>query len=208
MRDATIAFAGMLQAGELVRQIATTGHCSQQAADHSLASIFERSPDSTEASFGGIDGVRLGLRMLVEIFSAQTQQESMQSLNYALGLAKISARLRRDPRRMNALGEEIGLIESAWRQREGDLDPSVLSQLADAYQQFISSMDFRLSINGKPDYLKQAEKIAFIRALLLAGIRSAILWHQVGGRQWRLIFQRTRMLNEARQLIEGQGSSR
>lgn len=208
MRDATIAFAGMLQAGELVRQIATAGNCSQQAAHHSLASIFERSPDSTEASFGGLDGVRLGLRMLIEIFSARTQQQSIQSLNYALGLVKISAGLRRDAQRMDALGQEIGLIESAWRQREGDLDPSVLSQLADAYQQFISTMDFRLSINGKPDYLKQAEKIAFIRALLLAGIRSAILWHQVGGRQWRLIFQRTRMLKEARELLEGRGSGR
>jgi len=203
MRDATIAFAGMLQAGELVRQIATAGNCSQQAARHSIASVFERSPDSTEGSFGGIDGVRLGLRMLVEIFSARTQQESMRSLNYALGLAKISGKLRRDSRRMDALGEEIGLIESAWRQRDADLDPSVLSQLANAYQQFISSMDFRLSINGNPDYLKKAEKIATIRALLLAGIRSSILWHQVGGRQWRLVFQRAKMLDEARRLLEG-----
>jgi len=203
MREPTIAFAGMLQAGELVRQIATSGHCSQQAADRSLASIFERSPQNTEGAFGGIDGVRLGLRMLIEIFSARTQQESIQSLNYALGLIKISTKLRRDTRRLTALGEEIGLIESAWQKRQGELDPSVLSQLANAYQQFISSMDFRLSINGRPDYLKQEEKIAFIRALLLAGIRSAILWHQVGGRQWRLIFQRGKMLSEAQQLLDG-----
>ncbi|MEN1729524.1 MAG: DUF489 family protein, partial [Pseudomonadota bacterium] len=73
--------------------------------------------------------------------------------------------------------------------------------LADSYQQFISSMDYRLSITGKPDYLKQPEKIAFIRALLLAGIRSTILWHQVGGRQWRLVFQRGKMLQTANQLM-------
>lgn len=201
MRDATIAFAGMLQAGELVRQIATSGHCSQQAAHHSLASIFERTPATTEDCFGGLEGVRLGLRMLDEIFSARTQRESMQSLNYALGLVKLSGKLRRDRQRLDAMGEEIGLIESAWQQRENDFDPSMISQLADTYQQFISSMDFRLSINGRPDYLKQPEKIALIRALLLAGIRSAILWHQVGGRQWRLIFQRARMLQQARQLM-------
>jgi len=203
MRDATIAFAGMLQAGELVRQIATSGHCSQHAAHHSLASIFERSPDQTEDCYGGLDGVRLGLRMLDEIFSARTQRQSMQSLNYALGLVKLSSKLRRDRRRIDAMGEEIGLIEPAWQQREHDLDPSIISQLADAYQQYISSMDFRLSINGKPDYLKQPEKIALIRALLLAGIRSAILWHQVGGRQWRLIFQRAKMLRQAQQLLGG-----
>ncbi len=203
MRDATIAFAGMLQASELVRQIATSGHCSQQAAHASLASVFERAPDSTEATFGGIGGVRMGLRVLVEIFSARSQQESMHSLNYALGLAKLGGKLRRDQQRLDALGREIDLVESAWQQRDGDLDPSVISQLGGAYQQYISSMDFRLSINGSPDYLKQADKIALIRALLLAGIRSTILWQQVGGRQWRLVFQRGKMLAEARQLLGG-----
>ncbi|OAB55529.1 hypothetical protein AY599_07030 [Leptolyngbya valderiana BDU 20041] len=203
MKDITLAFAGMLQVGELVRQIATSGTCSQQAAHASLASIFERDPESTEATFGGIDGVRLGLRMLVEIFSARHQSESIRSLNYALGLAKLGTLLRRDRERLSALGREIDLIEAAWQRRENDLDPAVLSQLGDAYHRHVSSMDFRLSISGKPDYLKQSEKIAFIRALLLAGIRSSILWHQVGGRQWRLVFQRGKMLTQARQLIGG-----
>jgi CII-binding regulator of phage lambda lysogenization HflD len=52
-------------------------------------------------------------------------------------------------------------------------------------------LDFRIQVDhGKPEYLKQTEKVAFMRALLLAGIRSAFLWHQLGGRQWRLVFQR------------------
>ncbi|HLR87578.1 MAG TPA: DUF489 family protein, partial [Wenzhouxiangella sp.] len=47
----------------------------------------------------------------------------------------------------------------------------------------------------------QPEKAAFVRAILLAGLRSAILWHQVGGRQWQLIFRRGKMLQEARSLL-------
>jgi len=201
MKDATIAFAGMLQASELVRQLATSGTCSQQAARASLDSIFERSPDATEAVYGGLGGVRMGLRVMIELFSARNQRDSMQSLNYALGLTKLSTKLRQDNARQNALGREIELIEAAWSSSDEALDSSVISQLADAYQRHISSMDFRLSISGNPEYLKQTEKIAFIRALLLAGIRSAILWRQVGGRQWRLIFQRRRMLEQARQLL-------
>ncbi len=201
MKDATIAFAGMLQASELVRQLATSGTCSQQAARASLDSIFERSPDATEAVYGGLGGVRMGLRVMIELFSARNQRDSMQSLNYALGLTKLSTKLRQDNTRQNALGREIELIEAAWSSSDETLDSSVISQLADAYQRHISSMDFRLSISGNPEYLKQTDKIAFIRALLLAGIRSAILWHQVGGRQWRLIFQRRRMLEQARQLL-------
>jgi len=201
MRDKTIAFAGMLQASELVRQIATSGQCSQQAAQASIASIFSRNPESTEDVYGGLGGVRMGLRVMVELFSARHGQDGLQALNYSLGLAKLGTKIERDGKRQRALGEELDLIESAWRDAEEQLDESVISQLADVYQQHVSSMDFRLSISGRPEYLKQPEKVAFVRALLLAGLRSAFLWRQVGGRQWRLVFQRRGMLEQAETLM-------
>jgi high frequency lysogenization protein len=201
MRNATIAFAGMLQASELVRQLASSGNCSQQAARASLDSIFNMNPESTEDVYGGLGGVRMGLRVMVELFSARNSQENLQSLNYALGMAKLGLQIERDRKRQADLGREIDLIESAWTDSEDPLDDSVIAQLAEAYQRHISTMDFRLSINGKPEYLKQTEKVALIRALLLAGIRSAFLWRQVGGRQWRLIFQRRKMLQHAESLL-------
>ncbi|MEM1081781.1 MAG: DUF489 family protein [Pseudomonadota bacterium] len=48
--------------------------------------------------------------------------------------------------------------------------------------------------------LKQEDKVATIRAMLLTGLRSAHLWNQVGGRPWRLLFQRSRMLRVASEL--------
>ncbi len=201
MRDKTIAFAGMLQASELVRQIATSGQCSQQAAEASIGSIFSRNPESTEDVYGGLGGVRMGLRVMVELFSARHGQEGLQALNYSLGLAKLGTKIQRDGKRQRALGEELDLIEAAWRDAEEQLDESVLSQLADVYQQHVSTLDFRLSISGQPEYLKQTEKVAFVRALLLAGLRSAFLWRQVGGRQWRLVFQRRGMLEQAESLL-------
>lgn len=201
MRDATIAFAGMLQASELVRQIATSGNCSGQAAEASIASIFSRNPETTEDVYGGIGGVRMGLRVLTELFSARSGQENLQSLNYALGLAKLGVRIQRDRKRPRAIGEELDLVEEAWRDAGERIDDSVNSQLADVYQRHVSTLDFRLSINGRPEYLKQPEKIAFVRALLLAGLRSAFLWRQVGGRQWRLVFQRRKMLEQAQSLL-------
>ncbi len=203
MRDATIALAGMLQASELVRQNATSGNCSQQAAGASIDSVFCMQPDSTEGAFGGLGGVRMGLRVLVELFSARNRPENLQSLNYALGLAKLGQRIQRDRPRQKALGEAIQLVESAWRESELPLDDSVISQLADVYQNHVSTMDFRLQVTGNPTYLKQPEKVAFIRALLLAGIRAAFLWRQTGGRQWRLVFQRRRILEQAEHLLQG-----
>ncbi|NBD95991.1 MAG: high frequency lysogenization protein HflD [Gammaproteobacteria bacterium] len=201
MRDATIAFAGMLQASELVRQTATSGTCSGQAAQASVASIFNRDPESTEDAYGGIGGVRMGLRVLTELFSARSNHESLQSLNYALGLAKLGKHIRRDRQRLDTIGEELELVEKAWRDAGETMDESVTSQLADVYQRHLSTLGFRLSVSGRPEYLKQPDKVAFVRALLLAGLRSAILWHQVGGRQWRLVFQRRKMLEQARALL-------
>ncbi len=201
MRDKTIAFAGMLQASELVRQIATSGQCSQQAAQASISSIFSRNPESTEDVYGGLGGVRMGLRVLVELFSARHGQEGLQALNYSLGLAKLGTKIERDRKRQQTLGSELDLIEKAWCDTDEPLDESVLSQLADVYQRHVSTLDFRLSISGRPEYLKQTEKVAFVRALLLAGLRSAFLWRQVGGRQWRLVFQRRGMLEQAQALL-------
>ncbi len=201
MKNATIAFAGMLQVGELVRQTATSGTCSQQAARASLGSIFNRQPESAESVYGGPDGTRLGLRVLIDLFGARHSADGMISLNYALGLAKLARAVQRDAQRQEALGHAISLVESAWRNSQELLDECVISQLADVYERHISSLPFRLSVSGKPAYLRQPEKVALVRALLLGGIRSAFLWHQVGGRQWRLLFQRRRMLQQAERLL-------
>ena len=201
MRDKTIAFAGMLQASELVRQIATSGQCSQQAAQVCIGSIFTRNPESTEDVYGGLGGVRMGLRVLIELFSARHGEEGLAALNYSLGLAKLGTKIERDRKRQQALGSELDLIEKAWHDADEQLDDSVLSQLGDVYQRHVSTLDFRLSISGRPEYLKQTEKVAFVRALLLAGLRSAFLWRQVGGRQWRLVFQRRGMLEQAQALL-------
>ena len=201
MREATLGLAGMLQASELVRQIATSGTCSQQAATASIDSIFCLQPDSVEAVYGGIGGARMGLRVLVELFSARNRPENMQSLNYALGLAKLGRRIENDRRRQQALGEAIHLVESARRESDNPLDESVISQLADVYQNHVSTLPFRLQVSGNPTYLKQPEKVAFIRALLLAGIRSTFLWRQTGGRPWRLVFQRRTILEHAERLL-------
>jgi high frequency lysogenization protein len=46
------------------------------------------------------------------------------------------------------------------------------------------------------------DNAAKIRALLLAGIRAALLWRQAGGDRWKLIFSRSAMQKEAQQLLK------
>lgn len=200
LKDRTIALAGVMQAATLVGQIARNGQCSGQAAEASLASIFVESPSDTAATFGGIDKLQLGLRTLSELLGGGDATQ-LSDLQVALSLLKLGRQLQRDKQRVNELYDAIALCRTAWEASQEAMDPSVTSQLADAYQQHISSLSFRIKVQGNPTILKNPEKVQLIRSFLMAGLRAAILWRQVGGNQWRLITQRKAMVHQALALI-------
>jgi high frequency lysogenization protein len=56
-------------------------------------------------------------------------------------------------------------------------------------------------VHGDMRFLQQPSNAAKIRALLLAGIRSARLWRQLGGHRWQLVFSRGKLLKELYQLM-------
>ena len=50
-------------------------------------------------------------------------------------------------------------------------------------------------VQGNPHYLGQAGVVAEIRALLLAAVRSAVLWRQMGGSLWDFLLAKRRMID-------------
>jgi high frequency lysogenization protein len=56
-------------------------------------------------------------------------------------------------------------------------------------------------VNGEQQYLSNPDNVNRIRALLLAGIRAGVLWHQVGGRRWHILFNRKGLVDTASQLL-------
>jgi high frequency lysogenization protein len=56
-------------------------------------------------------------------------------------------------------------------------------------------------VQGEQTYLRNKDHAGKIRALLLAGIRAAVLWHQLDGRKWKLIFFRKKYVLTANQLL-------
>ena len=53
---------------------------------------------------------------------------------------------------------------------------------------------FRIQVAGDPDLLKRESVADTIRAELLAGVRFAWLWQQLGGRRWHLVLRRRQLL--------------
>lgn len=202
LAEQTLAFAGTLQAGELVRQIGASGQCSRQAAAPTLDSLFETDTESTAAVYGGVDGVRLGITVACELGDGGSR-DALTALGYASGLMRLARLIERDAERQRALYRELDLVASARKRTDAPLDPAILAQLADVYRTTLSTLPFRIQVVGRPEVLQQPDKVEWVRALLLGGLRSAFLWRQIGGRPWRLLFQRRRMFRIAADLAEG-----
>jgi len=206
--EQTIALAGIFQAAALVEQIATRGMVPQNSLETSLFSIFVTSPKSTEDVYGGAHdlpyNLQLGLRTLQDAVDKSRTPQSRDITRYALSMMYLERKLSGDGEMLNKIGSRLDQIgEQARYFNPADDDaltnpssfchPSVVANLASLYQETLSTFSFRIQVGGDPRHLQNAENAAKIRALLLAGIRSAMLWRQVGGKRWHLLFFKSRV---------------
>lgn len=83
----------------------------------------------------------------------------------------------------------------------GVLHENVLANLADVYHSTISTLQPRIMVQGDPQHLGNQGTVNKIRAVLLAGIRSAHLWRQCGGSRWKLLLARQKIRHEAQFLL-------
>lgn len=191
LRDQTLALAGVFQASSLVHQTATKGQCLQDPLEATIHSLFETDPGNTLDVYGDLYGLREGLKVLSRSMGEQPAGHDAQILRYSLSLVQLEARLRKQTGMMDTIGERI---EQARRTVEhfGPTHPNVLRNLGGIYQDTLSTFKVKINVNGHRQYLEIEENAARIRACLLAGIRSAVLWRQLGGRRWQLILRRKR----------------
>ncbi|MEE7539638.1 DUF489 family protein [Enterobacter kobei] len=65
-----------------------------------------------------------------------------------------------------------------------------------------SETNLRLGLETLLGVLNASSQVqAKVRASLLAGIRAAVLWHQVGGGRLQLMFSRNRLTTQAKQIL-------
>ncbi|MGS2722183.1 high frequency lysogenization protein HflD [Porticoccus sp. GXU_MW_L64] len=187
--EQVIALAGLFQACHLVEQLARHGRATSDDFATCIHSIFEQNPDNTEAVYGGAGKLRLGIETLHEQLTLQRTSKASDALRYAVGVAHLQGRLMRDSRMLKKLSDGI---ERAKNQAEhfSQTHDNVIANLADLYQNTLSTFRYRIQVNGFANHLQQNNIASRVRALLLAGVRSAVLWKQLGGSRWHLILYR------------------
>jgi len=192
MDNRVLALAGIAQALQQVRRIAETGHSEAASVRTAMDSVFRIDADTPESVYGSRAQLAPGLRLLHNHFRNQGHDEVLPRL--ALEVLQLERRFERDPATVAAV---TAGIDKASRQAQalGDSGhPDVLSALGGLYADTISHLKPRVMVQGNPHYLGQAGVVAEIRALLLAAVRSAVLWRQMGGSLWDFLFGKRAMI--------------
>lgn len=200
LTNQTIALAGIAQAAALVQQLATKGTCDQEALNASIGSVLKIDSGSVLDVYGGLNGLKLGLRQLQSQMTGY-RVENPEQARYAATLVFLENQLSSRKDLLDAIRSGV---EKAQAQREhfGMLHENVLANLGEVYHSTVSTLQPRIMVNGEQVYLSRPETVNKIRALLLAGIRSAILWKQCGGARWKFIFYRKKIQKELENLLK------
>lgn len=206
MREQAIALAGMWQALELVHQLAKDGEMDapqRRRFSSSIDSLFVRTASSHEGAarvFGGMHQLEYALHGLAHHLEAAGKRN--QLLVYMIQLLALQQRVAKNAGHVERIAKRLTELE---RQREflSAGNNQLVANLADLYLETLGSlpMQHRIRIYGKGEHLKQENVHQSIRALLLAGLRAAMLWKQMGGNRLLLLLQRKRLLRELYGLI-------
>lgn len=198
MQSRALALAGLLQAVAQVRRAADTGEVDDATVRTAIASTLRIDADDAAAVFGGPASVEQGLRILHQQLAEGSKDEALGRL--ALAVAKLERRFVAD--QAMAAKVQAGLQAAApSAERLGASHPDVVAALASLYADTISQLRPRILVQGNPHYLQQANVVADIRALLLAALRAAVLWRQMGGSLWDFVFRRRELAAAAAELL-------
>lgn len=200
LTEKTIALAGVFQSASLVNQIATKGVVDEHDLSVSVKSILTMHPDSTLHVYGNYENLRTGLYALV----AQLGNGQYRDLNIARYVISLLHLQRKLSKRANMLAEIAAGIKRATEQADifGLTHANVLANLAGIYSDTVSRIPPKIMVNGETDYLSNPANADKIRTLLLAGIRAAVLWRQVGASRWQILTGRRKFVDEARRILD------
>lgn len=217
-----LALVALFQAAELTYRLAAQGKKAVSGADATSFSVLLKASLAIQAQqpkslfsldiYENMDSLHVGLRSFETTLSKpyQTTRSPMpmprqfsEALRYAMSLIKLEKKLYKNA----GLIQRIDGEQKNTQQRLAFFDqniqhPAILAALAGLYIDTAGQLTPRLTVRGKPEYLKDQATIDAVRACLFSGLQAAHFWRQLGGTRWQLIFGRKHMLEDLRQLAK------
>jgi high frequency lysogenization protein len=198
LKGQTVALAAMFQFSACVEQLAKTGHVNHKDFEVSVNSLFNQNPTDSLDVYGGIEQLETGLSFLIANLS-RSPKRSSDCIRYVMGILHLQKQLSKRSSMLDIISKRLDKsrlqVEHFSMTHE-----NVIAGLADIYTDTISTFSFRIQVIGEYQFLQQTRIANQIRTLLFAGVRSAVLWRQLGGNRLKAIYQRTAILETARSL--------
>ncbi|MCH4294095.1 high frequency lysogenization protein HflD [Shewanella sp. 3B26] len=196
MQARTMAFAGILQALAQVQYIARHGDSDTDAMAASLNTILITSPEQPEDVYADKVQLQVGYKWILNQLG-DGESKDVEMTRYLVGLLALERKLSRSNASLGMLSERINQIHRQLN-HFAITDEQVVANLASIYSDIISNLGPKLQITGNPNVLQRPLVQQKIRALLLAAMRSAVLWRQLGGKRRHLVFARKAIVDTAK----------
>jgi high frequency lysogenization protein len=196
LMERTMAFAGILQAITQVQSLARLGECDDAELSASLRTIIVTEPENIQEVYPAFSELEKGYKLILNQLG-DSQKKDVETTRYLVGILALERKLARSANGMGMLAERINQVHRQLA-HFAITDEQVLANFASIYSDIISNLGPKLQISGNPAILQRPLVQQKIRALLLAAMRSAVLWRQLGGKRRHLILSRKAVVDAAK----------
>ncbi|MFT6303171.1 MAG: high frequency lysogenization protein [Granulosicoccus sp.] len=195
IENQTLALAGVFQSVHLCKALATTGTCDKDVLASTLRSVLTLNTERVIDAYGGsARNISTGMSVLKSQLGGNNESRDLDLARYALALIQLGTNILKNDETVEQL--RIGISRAQSMELPVD-DPEMISNLANLYRSSISQLSPRIMVSGDPDYLNDNSIASQIRASLLGGLRSVVLWRQCGGSRPKMILSRSQYLKHA-----------
>jgi high frequency lysogenization protein len=194
-----MAFAGILQAIAQVQHLARHGELDNAELAASLNTILVTNPDNTPDVYQDKIVLQKGYKLILNQLGDSSQKD-VEITRYLVGVLALERKLVRSNSGLGMLAERINQVNRQLH-HFAITDEQVVANLASIYSDIISNLGPKIQISGNPVCLQRPIVQHKIRALLLAAIRSAVLWRQLGGKRRHLVFARKAIVDTAKKSL-------
>ena len=183
--EQTIALAGLYQSCQVVSKIAWSGEYIEKDFIPLVNCILKINSTDAEDIFISIDNLKTGLINFRKQIAGDIFTRSSETRRYIASLKQLSANLMSD----NECVKKIQILLKKMDDKATSMTiDEQANELSSIYQKTLSTFEPRIVVNGERNNLTDQVHASRIRTALFAGVRSLILWQQLGGSKLKLFF--------------------
>ncbi len=200
--EQTLALAGIFQTASLVKQIANTGNANSAQVEASIETLFRFDAGTVEQVYGSVASIGHGVKVLHQHLLDKDNRD-LEVTKYVISLLMLERKLSKDTHMLDEMNSRLIKIEDGF-----DFFPlsheNTFAKVGLLYKETISTLGPKIIVSGEQPHLSNETNASRVRSLLLAGIRSAVLWRQCGGSRWQFLFGQRAYINECEKIIQEQ----